>query len=83
MPWDPMKGQRLAPAWKAARRLVADGEWHDWQEVIDVMLKGSDLARKTCDGLLHKGIREGYLVRIGQYDQKAKRDERQVGRGWK
>lgn len=78
MPWDPMKGERLAPAWNAVRKLLADGRWHPWPEVVSAMLASSDLQRHTCNNLLYAGIKNGHLDRQGKYSQKTKKDNRNV-----
>lgn len=83
MPWDPMKGERLAPAWSAAVRLLKDGEWHPWDEVVQAMLDASDLQKKTCAGVLYGAIRNGHVHKLGKYDQKSKKDTRVLGWGYK
>lgn len=78
MPWDPMQGKRLAPAWTAALRLLDDGDWHPWNEVLEVMLEASDLLPSTCKGLVYGGVRNGALEKKGTYVQRFKRDHRMI-----
>lgn len=78
MPWDPTRGERLAPAWKAALTLLADGRWRPWREVADAMIEASDVLPVTCTNLLHQGVRHGVLQRRGQYDQRVKKDGRHL-----
>lgn len=80
MPWDPMQGERLAPAWTAAMKLLDDGEWHPWEEVINALLDSSDLLPSTCKGLVYSGLREGVLEKRGQYNQRFKKDHRMIRR---
>lgn len=80
MPWDPMKGERLAPAWAAALKLLDDGRWHPWGDVLAVMLDASDLKPGTCSNLIYAGIREGVLDRHGRYSQRTRRDTRVIAK---
>lgn len=80
MPWDPMKGPRLAPAWSAATKLLADDRWHPWSEVMEVMLEASDLQSRTCANLIYAGMKNGFIVKTGNYSQRTKKDTRQLGR---
>ena len=80
MPWDPMKGERLAPAWTAALEILSDNEWHSWDEVTEAMLEASAILPDTCKGLVYGGIREGVLEKKGRYNQRFKKDHRQLRR---
>lgn len=64
--WIPGKGARLAPAWEAADRLLADGDWHTWDDLISAMLRASDITLKTCDGLLYQGVQYNHFVSTGR-----------------
>lgn len=83
MPWDPMKGERLAPAWTAAVALLKDGKWHPWDEVVRVMVNSSDLQQRTCTNLLYAALKHGHINRMGKYDRKKKEDGRVLGWGYK
>lgn len=83
MPWDPMKGERLAPAWKAATDLLKDGRWRTWGSVIEAMLKASDLQRNTCQNILYGAMKHGHVIRRGKFDQKTKKDTRLVAWAFK
>ena len=78
MPWDPMKGERLAPAWVAVKKLLEGGGQFAWGHVVREMLDASDLQRSTCNGLLYAAVKNGYLTRTGKYNQKTKRDTRKL-----
>lgn len=81
MPWDPMKGERLAPAWTAALKLLDDGAWHSWSEVTTAMLNASDLLPSTCSGLLYEAVKRDILERTGNYSARRKqRDKRKLRR---
>lgn len=80
MPWDPMKGERLAPAWTAALETLEDGEWHTWEEVLQAMTEASDILPRTCAGLIYAGVRNGALLKRGKYNQRFKKDHRQLRR---
>lgn len=80
MPWDPMKGERLAPAWRAALEVLSDDEWHPWEEIMEAMLGASDILPSTCKGLVYGGVREGVLDKKGRYNQRFKKDYRQIRR---
>lgn len=80
MPWDPMQGERLAPAWAAALELLADGKWHPWEEVMGALSEASDLQWQTCKGLIYGGVRSGVLEKRGTYNQRLKKDHRMIRR---
>lgn len=82
MPWDPMRGERLAPAWIAARRLLRDLKWHDWAEVRQAMIEASDLEPRTCDNLLYAAIKHNHIHRMGKYDRRTRKDGRVLGLGF-
>jgi hypothetical protein len=50
--FDPLKGERMAPAWRAMAALMEDGEWHYRDELVEVGLKHSDLLRESVRNLL-------------------------------
>ena len=56
--------------------ILADGEWHDWSDVVTEMLKVSDILPVTASNLLHTGVSAGMLHRKGSYNQ----GTRQIGR---
>ncbi|SRR6266536_1123169 len=65
--WDPRQGARLAPAWNAAVRVLVDGKFHRWNDVVAEMLGGSEVMSSTAANLLYTGIRLGLLERRGEY----------------
>lgn len=50
--WDPRKGERLGPAWAAILRILADGEWHDYPELVDAAIKDGAIHRDSVAQLL-------------------------------
>ncbi len=65
--FDPTKGVRIAPAWVALTTWLADNGWQHHRTCVDVMLASSDLMRKTCSGLIWKGVRAGLLEQKDTY----------------
>lgn len=60
--FNPMLGERLAPAWTALIAHLADGQPHGRLSCIDAMLAASDVQRKTCLTLIAKGRHAGWLT---------------------
>lgn len=65
--FDPMKGERTAPAWAVAMSMVGNQRWHAWSDVVTAMTEGSDVLEVTCSNLLHNGVKSGQLERRGEH----------------
>lgn len=76
--WDPMKGERLGPAWRAGLALLHEHEWCPWIDLAQAMADASDIQWVTAKQLVYTGLKEGALEKRGQYDQKTRRDTRMV-----
>lgn len=74
-------GERIKPAWEAAERTLADGEWHPWPEVVDVMLASSDVIDKTCSNLIWGAARAGDLEWDGGWQHRDRRVRLAPNRG--
>lgn len=57
----PGAGARLAPAWQAAWRRMADGAWHSSVELIEVMSAAGPIAVVTARNVLREA-RRGKLI---------------------
>jgi hypothetical protein len=58
---------RLAPALRAMRGLLLDGQWHAWTAVIATMLRASDIAVKSCESQIYNAVKAGVIERQGDY----------------
>jgi hypothetical protein len=75
-PWDPHRGERIGPVWDRILTTLGDGRWHPWTAVIDEVVPGSDVQVKTINNLIYSGLRNGHLVKKGQYFRKTRKDTR-------
>lgn len=64
-PFDPLLGERIAPAWLAAAAILRDGEQHALADVLAAMLEASDVQPKTCANVLRNADRAGWVFRSG------------------
>lgn len=78
MPFDPSKGERLAPAWKLALDRLADGEWHPWRPLVLDMLAVADIVPATANSLLYEAIKNDVMERRGEYVAKPRSDTREI-----
>ena len=58
---------RTLPAIAAAARILADGEWHRWTEVVGAMTDASDVVPVTASNRLHDLVAAGVLEREGRH----------------
>jgi hypothetical protein len=66
--FDPEKGERLRPAWRAMLEALADGEWKPRGDLVEIGLAASDLRRGTVLTLLSQSSGEdGPLERKGSH----------------
>lgn len=65
MMFDPLLGERLAPAWRAIIDTLRDGDWHAWNQLMNAGRSVSDIQDKTLEELIRKGIRGGWFRRRG------------------
>lgn len=63
----PTRAPRLAPAANAARELLSDQHWHDFDELTAAMLRPSDIAVKTATGLIRRLVAAGFVEQRGQF----------------
>lgn len=74
---DPAKAPRLAVAANALRdRLLADPGWHPLNAAIATMLRVSDVAVKSADGVIRQLVSAGMVERRGEYRRAYSRQSR-------
>jgi hypothetical protein len=65
--WNPWLGARIAPAWQAALDILADGEPHDWTDLIPAMVAAGPIMAKTAVNALNNAAVAGAISRDGSY----------------
>lgn len=65
--FDPMASQRIAAGWTHILRLLKDGQWHSWSDVVTKVQLETSLSPKTISNLLHSGVTSGYYERQGSH----------------
>ncbi|MCA1570773.1 MAG: hypothetical protein LC798_10745 [Chloroflexi bacterium] len=65
--FDPLKGERIKPAWLELLNTLADDDWHPWTELVHAMTAVSDIKTTTASNLIHNGVKAGILQRKGKY----------------
>ncbi len=63
---DPEMAPRIAPAMNALRSLLGKG-WHSHEATLAAMLRVSDIAVKTAEGLLARSVRAGFVEKRGEF----------------
>lgn len=66
-PGYPSKGERIGPLWRDLWDKLADGYWHDDNDLADEFAPVHDCQPKTARNLLHKAYRAGILQRDGHH----------------
>lgn len=66
---NPDTAPRLAPALRALRAKLLDGQPHSHNALIAEMLRNSDLAVKTADNQLRNAVYCGMVERVGEYER--------------
>lgn len=63
---DADRAPRIAPAVRAIRTLLADGEWHSWVSLAATGVRASDLAVRTVDNLIRRTVAAGVTEKRGE-----------------
>lgn len=66
---DPTMAPRLAPGMQALRAELAARGSLSWEAALATVLRNSDMAVKTADGMLRKLILGEFLTKSGEYSR--------------